>query len=113
LAFETKKHSKIKEVLKNYRSVTQNQHPDSLKSILEYYRDNKLQKILDEQIPRDCLEFMREMRSIEDDEASSEVIISSFNPEVKNKREEIRTNLRTVWEGYKAIVDTVRFNHKL
>lgn len=48
LAFQTEKHSKIKEVLKSYRGVTQNQHPDSLKTILEYYRDNKLQQILDE-----------------------------------------------------------------
>lgn len=46
LAFLTEKHSKIKEVLKYYRAVTQNQHPDSLKSILESYRDSKLQQIL-------------------------------------------------------------------
>ena len=71
LAFETNKHSKIKDVFRSYTAITQNQHPDSLKSILEYYRDNKLQQILDEQIPEDSDDYIRTMRSIESDEASS------------------------------------------
>lgn len=113
LAFQTEKHSKIKEVLKSYRAVTQNQHPDSLKTILEYYRDNKLQQILDEEIPKESTDSIRDMKSVEDDESSSEIIISSFSPDVKSKKEWIRVNLKTVWEGYKTIVDTVRLNHKM
>lgn len=112
LAFVTNKNSKIKDVLKSYRNITQNQHPDSLKSILEYYRDDKLQHILEEGIEEDSLDYIRSMRSIESDEASSEIILSSFNPAIKNKREEIIMNLKTVWEGYKVIIDTIRFNHK-
>ena len=53
------------------------------------------------------------MKSVEDDEASSSIIISSFSPDLKNKKEWIRVNLKTVWEGYKTILDTVRLNHKM
>lgn len=54
-----------------------------------------------------------QMGNIEDDEASSEIVLSSLSSNSKNKKEEIKVNLSIVWEGYKAIVDTVRFNHKL
>lgn len=113
LAFETEKHANIKEVLKHYRSITQNHHTDSLKHILEYFRDVKLQGIIDENLPGDILEFVRNMTNIEEDEASSEIILSSFDPENKNKREEIREKLKIVWDGYKAIIDTVRVNQRL
>ena len=53
------------------------------------------------------------MPNIEVEETSSEIILSSFTPEVKNQREEIKTNLKIVWDGYKAIIDTVRVNQKL
>lgn len=86
LAFKTEKHANIKEVLKHYRSITQSQHPDSLRHILEYYRDSKLEVILEDSIKDDDLEFVRSMPNIEEDEASSEIIISSFSPETKNKR---------------------------
>ena len=64
LAFETEKHASIKEVLKHYRSITQNHHTDSLKHILEYFRDVKLQGIIDENLPGDILEFVRNMTNI-------------------------------------------------
>ena len=53
------------------------------------------------------------MKSVQDDEASSSLIISSFSPDTKNKKEWIRVNLKTVWEGYKTILDTVRLNQKM
>lgn len=53
------------------------------------------------------------MNNIEEDEASSEIILSSFSPDEKNKREEIREKLRIVWDGFKAIIDTVRVNQRL
>lgn len=68
LAFETEKHASIKEVLKHYRSITQSQYPDSLKHILEYYRDTKLQSILDDNISTDLdMDFVRNMNNIEED----------------------------------------------
>ena len=48
-----------------------------------------------------------------DEQASSDIIISSFSPDMKSKKETIRANLKIVWEGYKTIVDTVRLNHKM
>lgn len=50
LAFDNNKHSSIKDVLKSYRSLTQGQHFESLKDVLEHYRDRKLQAILEEDI---------------------------------------------------------------
>ena len=113
LAFETNMHSYIKEVLKSYRAITQNQHPESLKGVLEYYRDKKLEEILEDETLASQLPFIRDMPDIETDEASSEIIFSSFQSEHKNEREDIKGKLKLVWEGYKAIIDTVRVNQKL
>ena len=42
LAFDNNKHSSIKDILKSYRSLTQGQYSESLKDVLEHYRDRKL-----------------------------------------------------------------------
>lgn len=42
LAFDNNKHASIKDVLKSYRSLTQGQYSESLKDVLEHYRDRKL-----------------------------------------------------------------------
>ncbi len=48
LAFETNMHSAIKDIFKSYRAITQGQYSESLKYVLEHYRDKKLETILDE-----------------------------------------------------------------
>ena len=47
LAFETNMHSAIKDIFKSYRAITQGQYSESLKYVLEHYRDKKLEAILD------------------------------------------------------------------
>lgn len=47
MAFETNMHSAIKDIFKSYRAITQGQYSESLKYVLEHYRDKKLEAILD------------------------------------------------------------------
>jgi len=48
LSFQLRKQHLIKEVLKAYRMLTQLQYTDSLKTVLEYYRNKRLEVILKE-----------------------------------------------------------------
>ena len=70
LAFETNMHSSIKDIFKSYRAITQGQYSESLKYVLEHYRDKKLETILDEEITTADLPIIRALPNIEIDEPS-------------------------------------------
>lgn len=70
MAFETNMHSSIKDIFKSYRAITQGQYSESLKYVLEHYRDKKLETILDEEITTADLPLIRSLPSIEIDEPS-------------------------------------------
>lgn len=50
MSFEQNDHSNLTKMLKEYRSVTQTQYSDSLNDVLLYFRDKKLEKVLQESI---------------------------------------------------------------
>ncbi len=81
LAFETNMHSAIKDVFKSYRAITQGQYSESLKCVLEHYRDAKLEVILDEEILSKDLPLIRALPNIENDDPSAEIILQSLHPE--------------------------------
>ena len=70
LAFETNMHSSIKDIFKSYRAITQGQYSESLKYVLEHYRDKKLETILEEEITTADLPIIRALPSIEIEEPS-------------------------------------------
>ena len=113
LAFETNMQSSIKDVFKSYRAVTQGQYSESLKDVLEHFRDRKLEVILDEEIREEDIPLIRGLLNIEVEDPSPERIVESLEPEVKQRRDQLRSKLRVVWEGYKSIVETVRVNQRL
>ena len=53
------------------------------------------------------------MPDIESDEASTQVIFSSFQPEEKEILVNLKNKLKIVWEGYKNIVEIVKVSQKL
>ena len=57
-------HSSVKDIFKSYRAVTQGQYSESLKSVLEHYRDKKLENILEEEIKGDDLALIRALPNI-------------------------------------------------
>jgi hypothetical protein len=63
-------HSSIKDIFKSYRAITQGQYSESLKYVLEHYRDKKLEAILDEEITIADLPIIRALPNIEIDEPS-------------------------------------------
>lgn len=97
-------HSAIKDIFKSYRAITQGQYSESLKYVLEHYRDKKLETILDEEITTADLPIIRALPNIEIDEPSPEIILDSLHPEVKQRQTQVRNKLKLVWEGYKSIV---------
>jgi translation initiation factor 3 subunit A len=106
-------HHSIKDIFKSYRAITQGQYSESLKCVLEYYRDEKLESILDEEIPKESLEVIRALPNIETESPSVEIIMRSMHTDKVKNDMEIRNKLKIVWEGYKSIVDTVKVNQKL
>ena len=65
LAFETNMQASIKDVFKSYRAVTQGQYSESLKDVLEHFRDRKLEVILDEDIREEDIPLIRTLPNIE------------------------------------------------
>lgn len=60
-------HSAIKDIFKSYRAITQGQYSESLKYVLEHYRDKKLETILEEEITSADLALIRDLPNIEID----------------------------------------------
>lgn len=74
-------HSAIKDIFKSYRAITQGQYSESLKDVLEHYRDRKLETILDdEDISTAELPMIRALPNIEIDDPSAELILDSLHP---------------------------------
>lgn len=92
--------------------VTQSQYTESLKSVLLYYRDERLQIILD-RIKERPFEQIVEIEDIESEESPEDLLISSFKILEKRQRDELKSDMRIVWDGYKSIIETVRINQKL
>jgi hypothetical protein len=63
-------HSAIKDIFKSYRSITQGQYSESLKCVLEHYRDQKLETILENDINSDDISIIRALPNIEIEEPS-------------------------------------------
>ncbi len=57
--------------------------------------------------------MIADIPDIENDEASSEIILFSFKPQEREMKENLKNKLKIVWEGYKSIIDTVKVNQKL
>lgn len=57
-------HSAIKDIFKSYRSITQGQYSESLKCVLEHYRDQKLETILENDINSDDISIIRALPNI-------------------------------------------------
>ena len=64
-------HSYVKDIFKSYRAITQGQYSESLQCVLDYYRDEKLEVILEEDIKKDELEMIRALPNIENEEPSA------------------------------------------
>ena len=82
MAFETNNHLYVKDIFKSYRAITQGQYSESLQCVLEHYRDNKLETILEEEITTEDLPLIRNLGNIESEDPSAEIILQSLNPEV-------------------------------
>lgn len=106
-------HASVKDIFKSYRAITQGQYSESLQCVLEYYRDNKLETILDEEFKEGDLEIIKALPNIESEDPSPEIIFQSIDPEKVRREMDIKNKLKIVWEGYKSIVETVRVNQKL
>lgn len=73
-------HSAIKDIFKSYRAITQGQYSESLKCVLEHYRDQKLETILETEINSADIALIRALPNIETEDPSPEIIIESLNP---------------------------------
>jgi hypothetical protein len=66
--------------------VAQSQYAESLKSVLLYYRDERLRAILDK-IELRPLNEITEIEDIESEESPEDLLISSFKIEEKRQRD--------------------------
>lgn len=92
--------------------LTQQQYTDSLKTVLEYYRNKRLSIILEE-IEKRPLQECKDIEDIESEESPENLLISSFRIDEKRQRDDLKNNMRIVWDGYKSIIETVKINQRL
>lgn len=101
-------------MLKEYRSVTQNLYSESLNDVLAYFRDKKISKILDDIVAKYDIEALKNLDNIEEEEPlGGDLLFDSFNIAERRGDNELKANMRIVWNGYKSIIETVKSNSKL
>lgn len=109
-----KAYSNIKEGLKAFRSISQSIAVNSLEEVLQYYKE-RIESLFEAR----CEEFsstrenLIQLDDIELEATADDLLEGTIDVFTKESRDEIRNSMKTLWDCYKNIVETVRHNPKL